>query len=201
MSLDGYTRAVREGECTDLREFAMTCTRAFLKAARDLPEGETLDTVPLDTYHEEELSKASEWLATVTAYTPEDVAKHAENEWQEYIAAYHDKVREYEEARARCECMHEVVTAWDADPLVMNLKAFMLEKLEEAIEIYTEIPPPLERWESDDEWHETVIEKAKHAVTIHELHWIRDQEVNAQRNEWLEAVKELRCDTDSPQDT
>jgi hypothetical protein len=189
----GYTSRVQNGKITTLRDFALSCARAFgacidmRDAPHDAPIPEKFE--PHD-YHEKELKKAEEQLVWLNGLTAEQRNNEAQSEYEkrvQYDKEYMDRVAK--EFTCYSKMLTQVVL-WKAPDEVSALKQFMLDQLHTSIEFdcSTKHIKTHER-KTGDEWYVEMLESIKHDISYHAKGHIEEVKRTEERNHWLATLR------------
>lgn len=189
----GYTAAVNDGTMTSLREYALTCVRAFGVAVelRDEPLSTPIPEHfdPDTRYHDERIAEVRKRLDELVAMTAEQ-RQAACNEANKANAA----ARVEQEARAkaireRYDAMTAKVAAWETPHT--ELRKFMLEQLDQSKDFDCQVFP-LEAREpyTPETWYEAEFEEAARSLGYHEKERAKVIARTAQRNAWLEELRQ-----------
>lgn len=135
----GYTHAVQTGKVTTLRDFALSCARAFGACImmRDEPADVPIpaEFQPETRYYDELEAQATATLRELSDVSPEDADARALADYTDAVAARHERRRKRAEERARYEAMLAQVEAWTPPtPEHDELKRFMARQLRESID-------------------------------------------------------------------
>lgn len=185
----GYTADVAEGKVTSLKEFALTCARAFgaLIEMRDEPHDAPIPKqFEVDTSHYDEvINDAQVDLDRLLNSTPEELETLclARNERvKEYSL---ERLRKNEDTRANYLSMIAKVEAWEDAP--ENMKEFMLQQLNDSLK-YDVSDDPLKYCDTVmnvEEWVESETESLRRQIENYTEY--REEEIARvkDRNEWL----------------
>jgi hypothetical protein len=187
----GYTRPVEIGEITELKDFAMTCARAFgaLIMMRDDPDGAEIPErfEPNTGYHDTEIAKA---MADLLRLEDMDLLERGEAYQAARAAAAkcHQESAEKDAAvRSRYEAMLEKVMAWEGAP--EGLKDFMIQQLTESIRFDCRDRDPF-TFLDEKPWHDSEMERAAWSVEYHTKAKREEIERVEGRNAWLKQLRE-----------
>ena len=168
----GYTTPVQQGEITDFRTFALSCSRAFGAAImmRDdpitmLPTVERLKENSSLEYHRKKITEAQADLLKLTAMTPEEIAAAAKAENDRARTSYERNALEIAAYYARYTTMLEKAKAWEPPSAEHeNLKEFMIEQITSSIKFDVYEPTcPAER--TPESWFAEELKSVTHSVT------------------------------------
>ena len=185
MMATGYVSPVADGEITDLRSFALQCSRAMtaLIHLRDEPASTPPRQIPLDlVYYEERLTEAQERLNRLAMETEVERDQRTKAEYLKAMKA----AEQYDAISAvqydRVMAMRSKVEAWTGAP--EGLKEFMLEQIKVSIG-RTDIAPykaadHVMRHDPDQDWKRAVEEVGRAHADIE-----REKALNIARNAWL----------------
>lgn len=187
----GYTAPVQDGKITELRDYALSCARAFgacihmrddpsdIPAPREVP--------PRSTYHDEALQNAKIALANLEALTPQQIEARTDQDYTDRLSNWRQRRLERERHRENYERMLAEVEKW-APPSGdhVKFKEFMASQLRESIDFdcsnrHDEEPQP----QTMAEWHNGAIDKAKWSVEYHTKELAAEIERHNGRNKWL----------------
>jgi len=186
----GYTARVTE--TTTLREFALSCARAFgaLIELRDEPMDAPIpEAFEMSSYHRDALARDEARLKELESTTPEQADALCRAEYATALKHYEKAVADHAAERAKYDRLVSLVTKWKPPTSEHEgLKNFMLEQLRTTIDgdCYEPTPPKLT---SGADWLEATLKSARWGVEYHRKGWKEDQERAAERTKW---VAELR---------
>lgn len=189
----GYTYDVGSGKISTLREFGLTCARAFgaLISMRDEPFSAPVPKKlkPDTGYHDNGIREAREQLKALEAMGADEIAAAAKADADKIAASYAESDAERLATENRYKAMLAQVVEWQPPAMLSDLRKFMIEQLQESIKFdcgdmskYREKPIAAAEWldmrraalARDIEYHST--ERAKEIART------------AERNEWLAAL-------------
>ena len=194
----GYTAPVKDGEITELADYALTCTRAFgamvllrdsdqsLEATRRYVEEQAY--AESSSYYENALAKSKERLAELRAMTDEQVLAAANAAYEEVVASNQRSEEKRVAERARYEAMIEKVEAWEP-PMEehVGFKEFMLEQLRSSIEFDCR-PFSMEPPEVSLAWRDEEIEREERNIARYQEEIEKERERNEGRIGWVTAL-------------
>lgn len=135
----GYADPVRRGEITTLRDFALSCARAFgaCITMRDEPADAPIpeEFQPSTRFYDEKEAAAEARLAELMGLTMADAEARALADYTEQVARWHERRARRAADRERYEAMLTQVEAWTPPgPDHVEFKAFMLQQLRQSID-------------------------------------------------------------------
>lgn len=194
----GYTAPVKDGEITELADFALSCARGFMPLVLLRDSDQSLEAtrryIASDSYlekpdyYEREIESATARLAELEAMSDDDALRAAAAASDEVVA----RNRELEERRveelARYQDMIAQVEAWEPPTDEhRNFKDFMLKQLRESVDFDCRpfampVPPVSLGWRDDQiVGQRRRIERAREALR-------EADERNVARRQWVEAL-------------
>jgi hypothetical protein len=190
----GYTAAVNDGTITTLRDYALTCARAFgaLIELRDDPLAKAPRRLPVEpSYHEQALIAAETELARLEALTSTEQAAGAQafntqNEIDRNAAIARDIA-----IRDRYDAMLTQVVQWQApSPDHEELRKFMIDQLVESRRFDTDDEPGkyIPEAVTAEQWYADALKRAADNVTYHQQHLDADNQRAAERQAWLDKL-------------
>lgn len=189
MMATGYTYPVTRGEITTLKDYALSCARAFgaLVHMRDMPSDAPIpDEVPASTkFYNDKLAETEKFLINLPNL---DAEAAAAADYEVRLKSHEEYVASEAESMQRCKDMLAQVEAWETD--AEGIKDFMLEQLHLTIgEGHSYNPPPPTRL-TGAEWLESQRVRALEDIAYCTRQ--RDEELarTADRNRWLKALRE-----------
>ena len=188
----GYTAKVQSGEIDNLRDFALSCARAFGACITMKEESSDMEIpkyfLPDTEHYDEGISYANEILNT--KWTKEQCEAEANKDYIKTLAYYANSLIEKEEWRKRYEKMLEEVEVWEVPENLTGLRNFMYEQLENSIAwdcdiSYMEKPVKL----SANEWLNEHIKVAERDLNYYTKE--RQKEIDRvwERNNWLASLR------------
>lgn len=185
----GYTADLYDDKPVTFEDFVLTCARAFgafmYQRDSDRKDAPKLLEYDPDNWNEQGLKKAFAKVERLKKMSPEDI----DREYLAYVSEKTEYARDTERNRAamrvRYEQMLRQVQDWDVSgakgTLVVNLKKFMVEQLEQSIEHDTSpmrYAPTM--YNSAMEWYNEEVAHAKHDLVYHKQK-IEEEKVRVQK--------------------
>jgi len=192
----GYTHRIQTGEMTELRDFAMSCARAFGACVdmRDEPmDAEIPDAFKPGNYHADRLDELRKELADIEAMSAEQAAERAKGECEAEMRRRAEDNRTHLEECDRYRAMREKVLAWQPPtPNHNELRNFMLSQLDDSINldgpIYERRSPPL--IQDGETWKLNKRESLLRSIDFHAAEHKKEIERAKNRTIW---VRQLRA--------
>ncbi len=196
----GYTSSVVDGRVTDAKDFLSMCLRAFgvMIQYRDDPLTKDLpDSIPMDTYHVNQIDENKRKLEEVKARTDDEWREELKKSLEKEKAEYEEAKKEIQAEAERIENMRKQIEAWDCDYPITDVKKFALEQLSMTrpyeLDWYTDTIEQLEKAFTDEtrfnEWKKNVIESAENDLKYTLKHADEDLANNKKANEYLAKFK------------
>ncbi|MEG5263283.1 hypothetical protein TRP66_03140 [Pseudomonas sp. JDS28PS106] len=191
----GYTHDIKDG--ISFKAFALNCARAFgaCITLRDEPGGG--EKIPEEfqpsDYHFKALAEARSTLATLESMTSMECGFKAAEQHDQGERLRLDRLKELADLKQRYEEMLDCARLWSpptADHA--GLKEFMIKQISESIDWdcdTTYYSRPTERL-SASEWLECAKSKAMKDIEYHKEHWAAELQRTADRNAWVNALRE-----------
>ena len=143
----GYTAPVKDGETTDLADYALSCARAFgalvmlrdsdqsLAATKRYIAEETYLRPEEDSYHTRSLAQAKARIESLKRMTDDEIMQAAQQAVDERLASNEQYAQEKALTKQRYETMLVKVRAWDPPTEDHErFKEFMESQLTESID-------------------------------------------------------------------
>lgn len=190
----GYTADVGEGKVTKLRDFALSCARAFgaLIEMRDEPSSAPIpDRITTSSYHKKALVDAENRLSELRQMSDEEARTGARKSYDKAIASHRLYEAEKLLKRQRYTDMLKAVRGWrPPTDGHSGLKKFMEEQLTSSIEFDCSghLPEPVAL--SSKQWLAEEISKAERDVAYHAEHYAKDVTRANDATEWLRKLRE-----------
>lgn len=189
----GYTAAIIEGDGTDFPSFALSCARAFgalITMRDDAPDAPIPDSFPVDDYHERARERAVAELLDLAQMTDDECRIAAQQEYVEALARHRELLCKQAEDKRRYEEMLDKALAWNppTDDHA-ELKAFMVEQIQQSIRFDTTYQWPEPQKKSHAEWRADKHEKAERDVEYHEKEHAKAVERADGRSAWVQQLK------------
>lgn len=191
----GYTAPVNDGTITTLKDYALTCARAFgaLIELRDEPGSTPIpERFKRSTYHDERLAEANTELAALLVLTPAERQQRADKANADALAYWQKSKADRAAIKARYDAMLAKAKNWvPPTPDHEEFKNFMVSQLEQSVKFdttgYGEDTPP--EPVSAEEWYASALKEARRNITYHTEG--RDEEIRrtAERQAWLDALR------------
>ncbi len=191
----GYTASIYKNKGTTFEEFVWHCARSrgalyhLRDEADDVPTlAQALSNSDGSDWHQKELSEAQAHLAAVQAMTPEEVDKRRLVEHDEAWKAFRRRVSETNLLHERYQHMLDKVKAWQPPSADHeNLRAFMIQQLEESIrwDCYDPTVPTLEDL---DAYRQNLIDRATRDVTYHTEEREKAAAAEERKRAWILAL-------------
>jgi phage-related tail protein len=196
----GYTSSVVDGKVTDAKDFLSMCLHAFgvMIAYRDDPiTSEIPDSIPMDTYHVNQIDENKRKLEEVKARTDDEWREELKKSLEKEKAEYEKAKKEIQAEAERIENMRKQIEAWDCDYPITDVKKFALEQLDMTrpaeLKWFTDSIEQLEKALTDEtrfnEWKKNVIESAENDLKYTIKHADEDIANNKKANEYLAKFK------------
>lgn len=189
----GYTADVGDGKVTEFPDFAMRCARAFgatITMRDDSPDATIPDEFEPSDYNARALVKARERLAELQAMDRDAIREAANAAYVEALSYYRKSVKDRADTRANYEAMLDKVLAWEPPtPDHAEMKAFMVQQLEESIRFDCGYEPEPPTRETPEEWHEEQVQRAERDIEYHAKGDREERERAAGRTEWVRALR------------
>ena len=189
----GYTADVQDGKVTTLKDYALSCARAFgaLIHMRDEPADAPIVEDKESDYYANSLRSARQELVELKAMTKADIAKA----FAEHKAEQEQKRREYvarvAEQKERYETMLAKVNAWEpptADHV--GLKEFMASQLTQSIDFDCKVYEDLYAVEGTaEEWYARRLESVEKGIAYATKRKAEEAERVRSRNKWIADLK------------
>jgi len=128
----GYTAKLYEGEDQSVRDFILSCARAFGATImqRDDDPNDPPKPREISTHYEDSLREATKALDVALAWTDEEAGRLATAEDRKDLAYWRESEKKSADRRVRYEAMLTAVTAWVPPTSEHNgLKTFMVEQI------------------------------------------------------------------------
>lgn len=190
----GYTAAVQDGKVTTLRQFAMTCARAFgacIMMRDDPSDAEIPERFEPETeYHDTHIATANAVLAEIPMLTAEECDARAIAEFSAAEAAATEYEASRAHGRARYQQMLAQVEGWGAPADLQGLKDFMAEQLRGSIEFDcspSSLPGPVKM--SGEEWRKIALKRAADDLAYHAKGRAEEIARANGRNAWLASLR------------
>lgn len=189
----GYTQAVQNGTITDLKEYAMSCARAFgacIMMRDDPADAEIPEEFPASDYHAKALVEAQNELAMFDAMLEPDLRARYDADQAAAEKSHRESCRRKQTERARYEAMLKQVNEWNApSDDHAEFKKFMASQLNESIkfdctEYDRESPADFETWKAKTR------ENLSWYVDYHAKGHAEEIERTNQRNQWIRLLRE-----------
>jgi hypothetical protein len=192
----GYTHAVQEGKITTLREFAMTCARAFGACIMmrddpgDKPIPESFE--PETDYHDKAIAEAQETLAEVAALSDAECDQRAKAAFDAALTSHTERETRRAREKGRYEEMIGKVERWHVPDDISGLRDFMLDQLRKSVEFdcspprYNDAPTRL----TGAAWRDSTLAEASRSLAYHQVERQKEIDRVASRNAWLKALRD-----------
>lgn len=190
-----YTYKVKSGEISELRDFAIECSRSF-GALLWIRENPVISLTTLEDSHKRDMERLEgkirdlqDQLKRLEGMSPDEAQEEAEKEHKTWIALSESRWRESLELQPRYQEMSEKVKRWNPPtPDHQGLKDFMLEILRTSIRFECMDSPPYvapmgtgERWleikalqiRSEIDYSTEELEKCK-SIAATNTKWLSD---------------------------
>ena len=188
----GYTADVQSGKITTLREYALRCARGFgaLIMMRDEPHDTPIPEqfVPRTEYHDKLISRARDILDTVPSLSATECDRRAGEEYEGALERHVEHVAEAHASKTRYAEMRAKVEAWEVPDSLRELRAFMLQQIQESTKYDNGCEPePLRK--TGEAWRAAQLESASRDLAYGTTE--RDKEISRVngRNQWLAALR------------
>lgn len=192
----GYTAHVNDGTITTLKDYALTCARAFgaLIELRDEPSGLAPRRLPVaDSYHKERLTQAKDELERLQNMTDEQRVAACNAYNAENSKARQEAIERNAAIRDHYNAMLDKIAQWKApSPDHVELRQFMIDQILESRRFDVTdnpgkwIPEPV----AVDAWYAEAIRNAERDVAYHTEKLAEDQKRSADRQAWLDQLWE-----------
>ncbi len=192
----GYTHAVQDGKITTLREFALTCARAFgaCITMRDDPSDAPIPErfEPHTDYHDRGIAEARAILAELPGLSVAECNQRAQNDFDAALASHTDREVERTRQRTRYEQMVAKVEGWKVPDDLREMRSFMLDQLRSSIDHDCNIgrydPAPVLLGGST--WRDKRLEEASRSLAYHTVERQKEIDRTESRNAWLKALRD-----------
>lgn len=197
----GYTADIQSGKMTELREYALSCARAFgaLVTMRDEPNDAPIPDrfEPRTSYHDKQIEEDRAALAEVHAMPLDEATRSAMREWEAARARDAERQARIGAERSRYLKMREQVQAWTVPHELTGLKKFMLDQINESIRFdcggedernafhATDVPIPM----SGEEWKRKRLETLSRSIAYHTDQRAAEILRTEERNKWIAALR------------
>lgn len=189
----GYTCDVQNGKITTLREYALTCVRAFGVAItlRDEPLDTPLpdEFIPETKYHEEQLKEATKNLNELLNATGQELEQTVIKHNEEVLKNWVKSEVERETVKIRYNTMIDKVMDWQVPDALKELKDFMRSQLIESRDhdcYKSKSPKDL----SIEEYKAEKLTSLSWSVNFHTKEIEKEKERVRKRNEYLKTLKD-----------
>jgi hypothetical protein len=189
----GYTASIADGTTTELRDYALSCARAFgaLVMLRDEPiDSPVTDEAfkPNTGYHDTALAAAVELAVRLRTITDAECDAEAAREYTEAMARHQKWVDEIATTRERYDAMRIKVDAWTPPtPDHANFKAFMHSQIADSARHDCRIPD-LPVAKTGAQWRDAAYEKVARDIDYHAKERRKEIERCAERKAWWLAL-------------
>lgn len=197
----GYTAAVKDGEITELSDFAMRCARAFGAYVMVRDAGlntEVPDHFEPDEYYLKRYEEDKQKLEDFKSMSDKELREQWNREHEESVEFFHKRKRDEQRDRDRYKNMLEQVLEWEPPTEDhVSLKRFMVDQLNESIRFdcsyYQDKQPPVQQ--SFENWKEMMLGIYEDDVQRSKEGWEKEQERVSSRNQWISELKESLNET------
>lgn len=193
----GYTAAIKDGKITTLRDFALSCSRAFgaLVMMRDSNEDApvTDDAFKPSDYNQRRLKESEARLDALRAMTPAEREAAAEAAYAAAVSRREATITENADARARYELMLAKVRAWrPPTPDHSGLADFMREQIATSIKYDCNYTPEMPARRSGAVWYADEVANACKDIAYHtNAHAEEIARCESRRKWWTDLVASL----------
>lgn len=196
----GYTHDVAEGKVITIKDFAMSCARAFgaLISMRDEPmDAEIPEAFEVPTYYAEQVTKHEAKLHKLRSMSPAEAQAACQASHRAELRAWASRCDDRAMKLVRYQSMLQQVEAWAVPTLEhIELRDFMAEQIATSVKYDCEPwsgeqMPVLQRW---PDWLRQQIAKAEWDVAYYRENRAKEVARMKSRNEWLSALRgSLSC--------
>jgi hypothetical protein len=189
MMATGYVHPVADGEITDLRTFALRCSRGMmaLVTMRDAPNDTPIprQLEPDLEHYEERLAEVQTRLDRLAMETEAEREARVEAEYQEALKSAEEYDAESALERERVITMRAKVEAWQGAP--EDLKEFMLSQIDSSLGSPKAAPyravDYVTKRDPDEDWRNAVEAVGRAYANIE-----REKALTKSRNVWLDQL-------------
>lgn len=186
----GYTSAVVNG--ASFKQYLQGCARAFIIQLRDDPLDAPLPrSLPPDTYHEDELARATAERARLMSLSAAELDAEAKADYVKCLAWWETRQKENAEQIAKYQAMLDQVLAWELPtPEHRALKEFMASQLRQSIahDMHDPKYDPKPAPKTGAFYLEEKLAAVDHDIEHHGQRVQQKNEGYANINAWLEAI-------------
>ena len=191
----GYTHKVQTGEITTLRDFAMTCARAFgfTITMRDEPSDAPIpDEFTPSQYHAEQLAKYQEQRHEIVALTEEQIAARIADVTRKTLKENVERIDKHFAAKANYDAMLAQVLKWKPPVELADMREFMIKQLQESIRFDCRHDPYQERLPVSDpkEYRESLLRELDDSIAYHKKEYAQEVARTNDRNRYLRMLRE-----------
>lgn len=135
----GYTAAVQDGEVKTLAQFTRECARAFILDLRDealdapIPRKSECQASGLKMYRNMAAATLNE-IHRLHGLSAADAEREAADDYAKETDRLRERLASKQQSRERYTAMLEKVRAWDAPARMAQVRAFMIEQLENSLQ-------------------------------------------------------------------
>jgi len=193
---NGYTYKVKEGEVTELRDFALSCARAIGPCVmlRDCPPDTEIPEFRVDDYHAKQQATYQQELDDLRAASDNMIEGIVQAKYERRVQENQQRATSNEEVLARYDAMLAKVCAWtppthDHEPL----KEFMIEQLEQSKQFdccATSVHAPAVVKETVEAYRLHREEFYANQIMYHAQKHEREVTVTKWRNDYVRALRE-----------
>ena len=124
--MTGYTADVLHGKTDSLKDFALTCAKAYFRDVQELPKKVSAES----SYYKKNLARAKADFAKLSAMTVKQKLAYGKRMKATFIKSQENSIAEQKVISERVTAMKAKVMAWKPKKALQPLKAFMLEQLD-----------------------------------------------------------------------
>jgi hypothetical protein len=190
----GYTCGVQDGQITTLRDYALTCARAFgaLITMRDEPSDTPIPErfEPNTEYYDTKIATAQKMLEELPKLTDAECDAMAATAFSEAASDYTKRQIEKSQQKVRYEEMLQRVERWQVPEELDGLKDFMASQLRESISFDCSGDYPSEPIRlTGARWREEALAEASRSLSYSSIKRAKEIDRVKGRNEWLAALR------------
>lgn len=187
----GYTYPVEDGKVTTLKEFTLSCARAF-GACSTMKEESTDTPIPpefkINPYHAEQLKSAEEKLRIFKQMSKEECEERAGIEHNNLVLETQKSKESINKKNSNYNSMLSKVLEWEPPTSEhKGLKEFMVEQLTSSLYPARDLLLPKKL--TGEEWRTNHIKGCQWSIDYHRKEYKEECERVKGRNKW---VKDLR---------
>ena len=185
----GYTAGIEDGTITTLRDYALTCARAFgaCFSLRDEPLGAAPEKILPDTaYYDSQIQDCTATIKRLMDMSDLEREEEAQKAFDLETKRYKDRAEEIILTRQRYESLQSATVAWCPPTALSELRLFMLQQIEISIRSDWNYVLPVRL--SGDEWRAAEMKEASVRLARYTGERVKILQRAEESNKWLAEV-------------